>query len=779
MKVSELVSHIQHRNFVKATQQLKQEGARLSNFSVSSPIFDLLKAWHENDWVLRNGGNEDKSSQKRAAKEMTALFEAMLDAGLPLEASLTKEQLDDRGSEHRERARLGLKIISYNVEVAEDVSLWVRFAGINWPDALDILRGRQEKWTTQQIDPEHNERWAAEIAEAVIQACEFSSYDALINVLDHHAELFFHKDQYPRLWKAVFKMDEPPQGLVNRILDKVKITDESFAALSVVIATLDHANYRDSVDPDLFLSWIEDRPENWSLFHNRFLQSLNKREEEEKKRNINSSLGKLHDDIIKSLFKRHVRSGQFSSLLDVAFSHSSLEIYADTTRQKTSLISDLIQGDMLNLEVLNSEVSSVLPQYTIKNQMRRTVKLIHRLVDHGFSIEDTQEPKFRSYNESWSAHPSESMKWAQKGFVPSLAFFHRHPDWAIENKIQQSPIALSADVETALAWERLGASCKEDQNGVNPWVYALSNARDSKKAPWANEIGGRLKKKTISLHALAQGGKEKRDLKQVMASCAPLVRTWIALSKKEPDAELVAGLVGAGQWVVLRQWFEQGQIQSSESRFAFLKELASVKNLTDASEKNHCKLLNTVKSLPDFPWPENAMRWKDYWTTKRHSTGFGYVTVVGKEAKFRHEAEELYAFWAKSDQENWHADPENLKNLFHICCNKENPVRLIPVQLDEETGFKFVNDFVLDEEASIYNRYKNLLFYLRAVEFDLPLHKLGEAFFEQLRKLDKSQQGNYGPYNMPEELKSFLEKEELKIEPVVAINPATRVRPRL
>jgi len=257
-----------------------------------------------------------------------------------LEASLTKSQLNERGqlsSEYRDRAKLGLKAASYDLDVAEDVSLWVRFAGINWPDALDVLRGRQEKWTSQQIDPEHNERWAAEIAESVIQACEFSSYEALTNILDHHADLFFHKNQYPRFLKSIFKMDEPPQGLVNRVLDRVKITDEVFAAMSVVIATLHHEDYTNSVDPDLFLSWIEDRPENWDLFHNHFLKSFNNKEEEEKKKK-NPSLGKLEDDIIRSLFTRHVRTGQFSSLLDVAFSHSSLDRYADTPRQKTSII---------------------------------------------------------------------------------------------------------------------------------------------------------------------------------------------------------------------------------------------------------------------------------------------------------------------------------------------------------------------------------------------------------------------------------------------------------
>lgn len=763
MKISELISAIENNQFLEATKTLQQEGARLSNFSLGSPFFDLLVKYKKEQWVVKHREDAYTEVASRKLDEMLLLFKAMLDAGLPLEGGLSEQQLKAiHSSSDTDRAFLGLKY-SYQTTDAKDVSLWVRLAGIDWPEALDVLRYRQPNWINKQKDPENQERWAAEITESVIQACEFSSFNALENILDHH-EFFFNKHQYFRLFSAIFKMEDPPAGLVTRIMDRIELDGDVF---NFLMNTFGKLEFTKDVDPDLVLSWLQDRPQHWLALHQKNWEKVQEEDTKSILRNKDRpNYQALTTHLFNALLKRHIQTGQFSSLLDVAFNDPLLVHHTDIKREKTSILSNIIQGEKLNHDVLKPN-GPFNPRYTIKNQLRRSIKIIGRLQKHGFVLPEIKEPEFNKYRDVWQAQPSESMKWAQKDWAPTRAFFHRHPEWKIQNSISQSPIGTSKTVETALKWEKLGASSENDQNQVNPWVKSLKYAKDTQKSPWANEISGRLRKKTIALDALADAERinkydKPQNLKSVMGLSSALVRTWLAVAKKDPDAEIVKLSFDAAQWVLLRQWIEQGKINTTEARLQFLLCLTiPPKSLTDNGKKNFYKLVDALQKSPDFPWPETKEAWNKYWTCARTETHGNYF--YAEQIKWQEKGLEILAKWSKENESSWGGNEEDQLNFFHICRVKEKPFHLLPITMSEKDAFAFVENSLLNPELSKHERYRYFSNFLNAVQFEFPLYKLGDELFDRLDNLDQDQDQNH--YVAPE-VKSFLEQQRLKAQPL-------------
>ena len=727
MRNEELIELISTSRLTEAVQRLRTEKTRLTNVSASHPIFDVLnsyvalKATGYSYYAYRFGHDSLTPEQKEAREgELLLVIDAMLDANMDPHMELSKSDSWSNDQEARSKIGLASNREKYPTYEFSKNSLYSRFAGLGWTAAMDLLLKRGVVQNDKRL------------TNAVLNTCRSQRQESLHFLLERHPSLPApHSYECAKIMSSVMNWS----GVDPVCVDKLYSNYGSEGSFDWVKSREERADDRTSIE------WLTLAPGKWGQLHRAL-----KQEDAER-----SSQKAWMPALFPALFKQYVRTGDFKDLLQEALADTSFELNKARSPfiDGVPLASWVLQGGTFHFPGSNrsswetSEPEKVPASVDRKAQLRRCVRLYRALTAQQAPTRTSQYPSLMEAN-------SEAMDWSSKGWTPTRAFIHRHPQFLAVNMEGSSPVHSANTVETALAWETLGASSQPNKEGVDPWVLGMQTS--DAPAPWAREIAQRLKTGRLDLYAL---GKDAEPLSSIVTRSPPLARAWIKKSRKPLSPAMLAGAIKNDQWPLVCEWLKAGMIDSDPScRILVCNALTKPPGYraTDTMKKGWSEMADALLQRPNLPWEEQMSTW-------RACVGAGWPNNRGTVEDMPLKGMKALSQWGPNPRENW--GKEDFRFISALINNTSSHwMEVSPIQLTPEEAVDLTWEVLLDVSQSQASRYGTARTLLKSMDSGLPLRNAGPQAFERLRQVNE--EAPYGStFGESKDFEKFLEAEEL------------------
>lgn len=724
MRNEELIELISSNRFTEAVARLHSEKSRLTNVSVAHPVFDLLKSYTAlkaigySYYSNRYGHNDLTPEQKEVReRQMLVMLDSMLDAGTDPYMELSK--LSSWTNDQEERSQIGIassggKNPSYDTQ---NHTLYSRLAGLGWTAAMDLLLKRGVHQSDKQL------------SNAIWNVCRLQKQESLHFLLDRHPVLPVpHSYDCAKIMSSVMAWHGVDPVCVDTLYACYKDEDDFDWARS----------NNEKTDDRTSVEWLNLKPGKWAELHHAMLMRV-------------GAVSKKSPPFA-ALFRQYVRTGDFKGLLEEALADASFE------ENKTSspylagipLASWVLQGQTFEFPRKNysdwekPKEEDMSPTRGRSAQIRRAV-ILHRALQK--IAAPTRTPEFPSF----IAGATDAMDWAAKGWVPTRAFIHRHPEFLAANLDADTAVHAAKSVDVALAWEKLGASSKANIKNVDPWVLGMQTS--DAPAPWAREIAQRLKDGRLSLDA---SGKNDEPLASIVTRSPPLARAWIKRSRKPLSPAMLAGAIKNDQWPLVCEWLKSGMIDSDPAcRIQICHALTTPPashTSTATNLQGWLSLTDALLERPNLPWEEQVTTW-------RKVISSGWPRNPGAIDERQLKGMRVLSRWGPRAREHWdEQDFVALSTLVHNIPSKCMDV--CPIQITQEEAVDLAWGVLLNKAASRASRYSAVASFINNVPDGVPLSNAGPKAFEQLREVNE--EAPYGAlFDEPKDFESFLEAEEL------------------
>lgn len=719
MLLSELSSLIKSEQFEEAARRVREEKVRLKGESLSHPVIDLLRAYDQAERVRGSSYEKRTPEQAQAVRDrMPQLLEAMLEAGLSM-SFLPARRSSKLTNDDEERMRMGLghngrSSSSYDLDSG---TLYVRMAGVGWVEGMKTLLRRGYRVQPDEVD------------DALVNTIRRRELPSLDHILATHPIQGQGYWEYRNdLLGSLFRWDEVSPSAVSTIFNAYsqKRTHE----------WIKDSHNEGGPHPDTVLSWLAAEPGSWKRLHDQLWAETNE----------NDKIA-LSPGLWTTLFREYIQHGKYEALLDEALSDGTFDLWKGKAPYKegTSLASWIVQGGPVRPPQPSRQdyKGDWTPEPAASDrafaQLRRARRLVDRLHGQGAALRLGAAAK----------ENSEAMDWAAAGRVPTRAFLHRHPEFLLPSASLSSPIHTAKTPEVALAWEALGASSAPNRAGADPWVSSMQAAEAP--APWGREIAVRLKDGRIPLNAMGRDGK---TLAEISTRNPPLARFWLKKSKNTVHAEMFAEALVQEQWVLAREWIEEGALDASHDlRVLFFGSVRNASSkMSDAAKKNWSQMITAAMARPGRPWEEQAAAWRamlperSIYKYNRSDEVLHLLADWGPDEVAR-------TLWLPSD---WQLACERLKTD-----SPQEWRQCLPVEPTAEEAVKIFWGIMLNEGVQTNDRRAFCEKLWTALDGDLPVGALSSPeFFKRMHTLDDEQYGG-GFQSVSAEFLSFLEAEEM------------------
>jgi hypothetical protein len=739
MRNEELIELISTSRLKEAVERLRSEKTRLTNVSVAHPVFDVLKSYMAlkqtgySYYSSRYGHNDLTPEQKDIReRQLLIVLGAMFDAGTDPHMELAK--LSSWTNDQEERSRIGIASTGgqHASHEPEKNTLYSRFAGLGWTGAMDLLLKRGIQQNDKQL------------SNAVLNTCRMQKQESLYFLLDRHPTLPSpHSYECAKIMSSVMAWKGVDPVCVDRLYHTYTTEDGFDWAKS----------HNSKTDARTSIEWLSLAPGKWGALH----QDIKNEYRAQQKSSTPPAL-------FPALLKEYVQTGDFKDLLKEALSDVSFE----ESKAKAPflagvpLASWLSQGGAFDFSrgIPNSwglepkeDPNPIMGKFA---QIRRAVSAYRAM---GNLAAPSRTPDFASFIEE----KTDGMDWASKGWVPTRAFIHRHPEFIASCLNGSSPVHVAKNVETALGWEALGAHASINNEGVDPWVAGMQTAEAP--APWAREIAQRLKDGRLSLDAMGQNGE---PLSSIVTRSPPLARAWIKKSRRPLSPAMLAGAIKNNQWPLVCEWLKAGMVDhDSACRVQICYALAkppAPHGSTATVLQGWMDMASAMSERKDLPWKEQVETW-------RQLVGAGWPNHRGKVDERPLLGMKVLSQWGDDARAHW--EEKDFSRLHALIHNAPSDwLDVLPIQLSMEETVDVSWGILLDKTTSRASRYSMVASLVNSSADGVPLRNAGPGAFERLREINEEAPYS-AAFNDPRGFESFLEAEELA-SATRAVSPPSR-----